>query len=137
MRSLALLALAACGPAFAPVSAVFEVVDAHPTSGKYGPTSLSLAATKKLNPSCSSDCELGAAFPDGGHGAWDAFAGGGYDGGVRWGPAHEVAVGATVASLVSASGVDEASCRDSHDVPAGGLLVVVRLDGFRCSFEYR
>jgi hypothetical protein len=148
MRSLSLLVLAACGgAAFAPVTVT---LDARETPLLQG--GVSAGATLKLNPSCTANCELGAAFPDGGSGSWLPLQGATRDAGVSYGVSFPVAVGATVTFFAVGGQVGtqhpdypstpiDVSCVEEREVPAGGLDVLItrRREGNAdvCSFLVR
>jgi len=133
VRLWPLILALACGggPAYAPVSAVLDYRDTGPDG-----TQFSMAASKQLNPQCAANCELGDAFPDGGGSrGWFPLVGGGRDGGVRWGPPQDVAVGAEVQVLVITS--RGATCDEKHVVPLAGFTVTAVVDSSGCSLSYR
>ncbi len=136
MRQLLLLLVVSCGPAYAPVSAV---LDRRPFlgGGVFEPT-MSLVATRKLNPRCSANCEMGATFADGTSGAWYPFDRVSPDGGLRLGQPRDVMVGSVVTAYLTHGDV---VCEDSRDVTPGGFEVtLVRFaDGgmIDCDFSYR
>lgn len=126
------------GLAFAPVSVVFDVRPSlAPSMGSQG--AIVLSATRKLNPSCTANCELGATFPDGGSGAWTPVLGASPDGGTRASGPFDVAVGSRVLTTMFWHGAEH--CSDSREVlPEGFEVTVTRFaDGgdLDCAFTYR
>lgn len=127
MRNAFLLVLVGCGSqAFAPVTVAMDTRE----RGNAIYTSVIANAELKLNPKCTSNCELGATFPDGGRGAWDPIGNVAPDGGVWLGEPELVAVGSVVTFVVgvpnpttpNADGAD-VTCVTTREVTAAGVTI--------------
>ena len=149
MRSLlAVGLLVACGWPFVPVAV--EMSDDYDTFFHH---QLFITATKKLNPSCVDNCEMGRAIEDGGCSALVFRRDGGWlcepDGGLYYpfhglqapdagpivSPPRNIAPGS---NLLLFTNTDDPSCRANLAVPAGGMTVVVARDSAgACTFTTR
>lgn len=140
MRSLLVLLVLGCGgpPAFVPVT--FTMTDS------VGLFDIYATATKKLNPSCASNCELAVAIEDGGcseitmtggtvtckpgGGLYMPFQGTAPDGGAAASPVRMLAPGA---ELKVFSGQSAASCDGTFVVPSAEMRVTISRSNSACS----